>query len=92
IATDMDEAGENLSNELARRIGVEKCYRINFGEYKDANEQYCKLGRLDLSAFKPFPITGVFGVDDHWESFLNLIKNGFPVGWKPRGELGKKVS
>lgn len=92
IATDMDEAGENLSNELARRIGVEKCYRINFGEYKDANEQYCKSGRLDLSAFKPFPITGVFGVDDHWESFLNLIKNGFPVGWKPRGVLGTKVS
>jgi len=92
IATDNDENGENLSNELARRIGVEKCFRLDLSPYKDANEQFCKTGKLDLSRFKPFPITGVYSVSDHWDSFLNLIKNGFPVGWKPRGELGKLIS
>ncbi len=92
IATDNDEAGEILSNELARRIGVEKCYRINLSPYKDANEQYCKTGKLDISNFKPFPIEGVFGINDHWDSFLNLIKNGFPQGWKPRGEIGNLIS
>ena len=92
IATDTDQAGENLSNELARRLGVEKCYRITFGEFKDVNEQVCKTGRLDLSLSKPFPLSGVFGVEDHWESVLNLIKNGFPRGWRPRGAVGNNIS
>ncbi len=92
ICTDHDENGENLANELARRIGVEKCYRMDLTPHKDANEQYCKTGKLDLSRFKPFPITGVYSIEDHWDSFLNLLKNGFPVGWKPRGELGKHIS
>lgn len=92
ICTDHDENGENLANELARRIGVEKCYRMDLTPHKDANEQYCKTGKLDLSRFKPFPITGVYSIEDHWDSFINLLKNGFPVGWKPRGELGKHIS
>lgn len=92
ICTDHDENGENLANELARRIGVEKCYRMDLTPHKDANEQFCKTGKLDLSRFKPFPITGVYSIEDHWDSFLNLLKNGFPVGWKPRGELGKHIS
>lgn len=92
IATDHDENGENLANELARRIGVEKCFRMDLSPHKDANEQYCKTGRLDLKRFKAFPITGVYSIDDHWESFLSLLKNGFPVGWKPRGDLGNHVS
>ncbi len=92
IATDTDEAGENLSKELARRLGVEKCYRITFGEFKDVNEQLCKTGRIDLSVCKPFPIEGVFGIEDHWESLLSLIKNGFPKGWKPRGAVGNHIS
>ncbi len=92
IATDNDEAGENLANELARRIGVEKCYRVQFGEYKDANEQLCKSGKVDISNSKPYPIAGVFGVEDHWQDFMNLLKNGFPKGWKPRGKLGELLS
>jgi len=92
ICTDHDENGENLSNELARRIGVEKCYRVDLSPHKDANEQLCKTGKLDISRFKAFPIEGVYGVDDHWDSFLKLIKDGFPVGWKPRGILGQHIS
>ena len=92
ICTDHDENGENLANELARRIGVEKCYRIDLSPYKDANEQFCKTSKLDISRSKPFPITGVYSVDDHWEGLLTLLKNGFPTGWKPRGELGNHIS
>ena len=92
ILTDNDENGENLSNELARRIGVEKCFRVDVSPHKDVNEQLCKDGRLDLSRFKPFPITGVYSVNDHWDDLLNLIKNGFPKGWRPRGKLGNHIS
>lgn len=92
IATDNDEPGNALANELARRIGVEKCTRAtpNTGQ-KDVNEQYCQTGGVNLD-LRPFPIEGVFGVGDHWEDLLKLIKNGFPKGWKPRGELGNKLS
>ena len=92
ICTDHDEAGEALGNELARRIGVEKCYRMDVTPAKDVNQMLCETGKLDLSRFKPFPITGVFGIDDHWESFLALLRNGFPKGWQPRGTLGNLIS
>jgi len=91
ICTDNDEPGNNLANELARRIGVEKCSRALLGEFKDVNEMYCKTGKVEFD-IKPFPIEGVFGVSDHWESMLNLIKNGFPKGWKPRGKIGQQLS
>src|SRR3989304_1190137 len=37
IATDNDEAGINLRNELARRIGIDTCTYIDFEDCKDAN-------------------------------------------------------
>jgi len=92
ILTDHDEPGEKLANELARRIGVEKCYRISLGGHKDVNEQLCKTGAIDLTDTKPFPISGIYSVVDHWDNFLALLKNGFPKGWKPRGKLGNLLS
>jgi len=92
ILTDHDEPGENLGNELARRIGVEKCYRIALGEFKDVNEQLCQSGRVDVTTVTPYPITGVFTVDDHWDGMLNILKHGFPKGWRPRGKLGELIS
>ncbi len=92
ILTDHDEPGEQLGFELARRIGVEKCYRIDLGEFKDVNEQLCKSGRVDVTMAKPYPITGIFNVEDHWEGFLTLLRDGFPKGWRPRGTMGDHVS
>lgn len=91
ILTDNDEPGIKLGNELARRIGLEKCYRIDLGAYKDANEAYCATATLDLSVKKPYPLAGITSVSDHWDGLLDILKNGFPKGWKPRGELGKLV-
>jgi twinkle protein len=92
ILTDQDEPGEVLGNELARRIGVEKCWRIRLGEFKDINEQFCKTGKLDISDCKPFPIVGIFTVNDHWAGVEHIAKYGFPKGWKPRGKLGEHIS
>jgi twinkle protein len=91
ILTDNDEPGENLANEIARRVGVEKCYRVDINPFKDVNEQLCKSGRVDVSLKKSFPITGLFSIDDHWSALEHLLKNGFPKGWKPRGTLGDHV-
>jgi twinkle protein len=92
ILTDHDEPGDRLGVELARRIGVEKCWRIHLGEFKDVNEQFCKTGKLDLSDSIAFPITGIYGVEDHWNAMMDILKNGFPQGWKPRGTLAKHLS
>jgi len=92
IATDNDEPGNKLADELARRIGIEKCHRATFGAYKDANEAYCKTGKVEFDSIKPFPIEGVFGVSDHWDGLLKILKEGFPKGWKPRGKIGEMIS
>lgn len=91
ILTDHDEPGEALANELARRIGVEKCFRVLLN-HKDVNEQLCKEGRVDVSNVKPFPLTGVFTVDQHWDGLLEILRHGFPKGWQPREKLGQIVS
>ncbi|MBW3545547.1 MAG: toprim domain-containing protein [Bacteroidetes bacterium] len=91
ILTDNDEPGEQLGSELARRIGVEKCYRVDIHPYKDANEQLCKLGKVDVSKVTPYPITGIYSIDDHWAALEYLLRNGFPKGWKPRDTLGDHV-
>lgn len=44
IATDMDPPGERLAQELARRIGYERCRRVSWHPYKDANEVLLALG------------------------------------------------
>lgn len=92
IATDQDEPGEKLAQELARRIGIEKCTRAKFGEFKDVNEMYCKTGKVQFTELKPFPIEGIYGISDHWDGFLDILKNGFPKGWRPRGKIGELIS
>lgn len=92
IATDNDEPGERLAQELARRLGIEKCHRAKMGIYKDVNEMYCKTGKVEFADITPFPIEGVYGIEDHWQGFLDLLKNGFPKGWKPRGRIGELIS
>jgi twinkle protein len=91
IATDNDEPGQKLAEELARRIGVEKCTRAILGEFKDVNEMYCKTGKVNFD-LKPFPLQGIYSVDNHWDGLLNILKNGFPKGWKPRGKIGEFLS
>jgi twinkle protein len=59
IGTDMDAPGERLAEELARRIGHERCQRASWHPYKDANELLVAQGATAvLAAFasaQPFP-------------------------------------
>jgi twinkle protein len=87
IATDNDEPGEKLGQELARRIGVEKCKRAKLGKFKDVNECYTKTGKVDFESVDPYPIEGIFGVNQHWDGLMDIRKNGFPKGWSVRGAL-----
>lgn len=87
IVTDHDEPGEALAKELARRIGVEKCYRVSVAPFKDVNEQLCTLGKVDVSNITPFPIEGIRSVEDNWDEVEHIRKHGLPKGWAVRGQM-----
>ncbi len=95
IMTDNDGPGNQLADELARRIGPERCYRIRH-EYKDVNDALNdgqKITREWLMGNATFyPIVGVQTANDFWDGVINVRKNGFPKGWRPRGNFGTKVS
>jgi DNA primase len=60
IGTDMDAPGERLAEELARRIGTERCKRVSWTPYKDANAMLVEQGPqailTALANAQPFPI------------------------------------
>jgi twinkle protein len=89
LLTDNDEPGKKLSDELARRIGFEKCYRVNLGLFKDINEVLCAGENVAefVDSAAPFPIEGIFSVDDFWAGVEDILRNGLPKGWQPRGSL-----
>ena len=48
LAVDQDEAGENLKQELIRRLGAETCFTCDFGVHKDANEFLIHLSLIHI--------------------------------------------
>ncbi len=80
LCTDNDDAGLNLRNELARRLGSYRCKYVEFGEFNDANEVLIKKGaetlRNIIKEAKDFPIEGVINIDNIWQNVLNFNENG----------------
>jgi twinkle protein len=86
IATDNDIPGIRLRDELVRRFGVEKCYKVDLGFCKDANEFMVKYSKNELiealKRAKPFPIEGIFSIDRFWDELNNLYEKGLEPGKK----------
>ncbi|MFA5727469.1 MAG: toprim domain-containing protein, partial [Saccharofermentanaceae bacterium] len=84
IAGDQDEPGIKLRDELARRLGIERCYKVNFEDCKDANEYLAKYGceklRQVINTCEPFPIEGIFSTNDIKDELENIYFNGLPSG------------
>lgn len=86
IATDNDAPGSSLRDELARRLGYERCYKVNLDSFKDANEMLIAKGPVALTdLIKPsnlidFPLSGIITVDSIWDDVENYIENGLPRG------------
>lgn len=90
IATDMDEPGEALSHEIAKRVGRDRCYRVKMpADCKDANECLVKRGADDLrraiERADPWPIEGLHDVDEFAADVMNLYHGRGPqpvsTGW-----------
>lgn len=85
LATDRDSAGINLRTQLAARLGIERCYKVEFDDCKDANEVLMKHGaeRLKeiIKAAELFPIEGAFSVVDIENELDYLYENGLQKGY-----------
>ena len=83
LATDQDTAGQALAEELARRIGKEKCRLAKF-EKKDLNEVMLddptKIGDLLASAV-PYPVSGISDAGAFYESLNELYTKGTGKGF-----------
>jgi twinkle protein len=54
LAVDSDAAGLSLREELARRLGKERCYTVSYPDgCKDANDVLLKHGKEAVQALNP---------------------------------------
>jgi twinkle protein len=86
IMTDNDESGIRLRDELARRIGKDKCYRVDFpADCKDANDILIKHGKQSIAVIieqaKRWPVEGVLTMDDLFTDVVDYYENGYPKGY-----------
>ena len=86
LAVDQDEAGLALKQELIRRLGAEKCFTIDFGSHKDANEflisNGCSMLHSIIDKAKPVPIENVVTLKDVNEELEEFIYEGFKPGYQ----------
>ena len=85
IATDGDGPGLALRDELARRLGKERCFFLRYPEgCKDLNEVLVKHGKDVVQQVTEsvcaFPIEGITEVGDINEEINNIYNNGYPTG------------
>ncbi|KAK7303608.1 hypothetical protein RJT34_14518 [Clitoria ternatea] len=103
LATDGDPPGQALAEELARRIGKEKCWRVRWPKKrrsdncKDANEVLMYLGpealRDAIENAELYPIRGLFNFRDYFDEIDAYYHRtlgyeiGVPTGWDNLNEL-----
>jgi hypothetical protein len=88
LAVDTDGPGEKLAEELARRLGPERCYRVRWSSgCKDANEVLVSHGAKVLQecieAAQPLPISGIITIEQIWQSVEVMYDYGLPRGVSP---------
>ncbi len=91
LAMDDDSSGHAMRDELSRRIGKEKCYRVTYPtDCKDMNDVLVKYGEDKITEIitdaHPYPIDGVVLVNDVLEDAIDLLKTpdskGLSTGWE----------
>lgn len=87
IMTDGDSPGIGLRDELARRLGYERCFKVTYPDgCKDANDVLVKHGaealRQVVADATEFPIKGVFTAGELYTDVSNYYHNGYPKGIK----------
>lgn len=85
LATDKDNPGVNLRTQLSARLGVERCFKVEFGDCKDSNDVLIKYGadklKQIINAAESFPIEGAYTVIDIEDELNSLYMNGLKRGY-----------
>lgn len=86
LALDDDEPGKNVTKELIRRLGAERCYLVNFEDCKDANEYLIKHGKeklkLTIENAIQCPLENVERYRDVKNELRDFYINGSAPGYK----------
>jgi twinkle protein len=87
LATDDDEPGKSLREELARRIGKERCWTVEYPQgCKDANDVLVKFGSSALSKMieeaKQWPLEGIVTMEEIFPVLQDWYLHGYPEGTK----------
>lgn len=85
LAVDNDLAGNSLKEELARRLGKDRCYTVTFPDgCKDANEVLLKHGKeavkLMVDHKREWPVEGIVTMDEMFETICQWYEEGYPPG------------
>jgi twinkle protein len=91
LAVDNDEAGNSLRDELARRLGKEKCFTVDYPDgCKDVNEVLMKFGKeavLEvINTAKEIPLEGIITMEQMFPTIQEWYEHGYPKGAKARIE------
>jgi len=86
IFTDNDNPGTQLKEELARRLGKDRCLYITFpDDCKDANDVLIKHGKGMIKSMidqaRKWPIEGIINIDDVYQNVCDYYLNGYPKGY-----------
>jgi twinkle protein len=81
LALDADEKGQVMQEELARAYGKDRCWQVVWPkDVNDANAFLQLYGAADLEEWarkpQPYPVEGVFGIDDYREEVMSLFTGG----------------
>lgn len=95
VATDGDEAGKSLRDELIRRLGIERCKTVIYPSVavvpdsngkrrcKDSNEVLMYIGPTALNDMifnaDYVPVEGIYYVEDLYESMLDNFRKGIQL-------------
>jgi twinkle protein len=85
LATDNDQAGEALAEEIARRVGRAKCWRVNYpDDCKDSNDVLQIHGADKLADLianpTPMPLKGVYAAQDYANEVKHIYTEGVGNG------------
>jgi len=88
LAGDNDVPGRLLMDEMSRRLGPERCWRVEWPEgCKDANDVLLKAGRVALTecieTAQPLPIEGIIEAADMMPELEDLYRTGIQPGAHP---------
>jgi twinkle protein len=86
LLTDNDAPGIALRDELARRLGKDRCYKVTFpADCKDANDVLIKHGKGMIQSMIDqaiqWPIDGVITMDMMFDKVQDYYENGYPKGY-----------